>query len=93
MEAEHSTPPPLLQNNTKAVFYASYGQMWRPRSDHFGVHSPVGRAGAAGGQQSGVQSSVDEATDNAVKVAKQNRQAASETLSEVKRQISQHRAD
>ena len=77
----------------RLCLHASCGQMWRWRSDHVSVHSPVGGAAAAGAEQSGVQSSVDEATDNAVKVAEQNRQAASETLSDVKRQISQHRAD
>ena len=36
-----------------------------------------------------MQHSVDAATDNAVKVAQQNRQAATEALTDVKQQIGQ----
>ena len=51
--------------------------------------SPVGGASAEALQQSSVQHSVDTSTDNAVKVAEQNRQAAAEALTDVKRQIGQ----
>ena len=51
--------------------------------------SPVGGASDEALQQPGVQHSVDTATDNAVKVAEQNRQAATEALTDVKQQIGQ----
>lgn len=51
--------------------------------------SSVGGASAETLQQPSVQHSVDTSTDNAVKVAEQNRQAAVEALTDVKRHIGQ----
>lgn len=62
-------------------------QSWRPESVI--VCSPVGGASHETLQQPSVEHSVTVATDNAVKVAEQNRQAATEALTDVKQQIGQ----
>ena len=58
---------------------------WRP--DHIIWCSPVGPSPVAVWQQSKIQQSVDEATGKAVNVAEQNRAAASDALTDVKRQV------